>query len=727
MAPRARRGAIAGLMISVATLLSAGTPPASAHVRVPAADRCVMPPHSLSARGLRLRGGRERQQARWDEENEKRALDYLARLKEGAGSAVAPGMPDGDAAGIGVPLQVDEDEAESKRRTMVYPRSTLWQTTRRTALCIQLDDALWKIVNAVRVQHDETFDEWYFPAIKLANVFFTPDKLWEASDMVQQCVRDVSPFNVSLSKLRAVQHASKASLWLEPDEQSCAHILHLRALVQGRFPTLFNRVAKEGRWGATVEKNNDGSQPHVCLATCPDLAAAERLRETLLAQGGWSNLSFTATDVSVCKRSAGDAAVFDPYRVCPLGGGDPIDLGLEENMFVEAEKNLEDEGGFAKETSADGGLVGTVDAFAAGAAQQWNATSRRFEVVRGLQLRQELEARQREARSRIRAAKLARSDTMARDFLHLPSRFAEELRAAIPAELVERVRKMAKKFDGELLTAFVKGYQRRYKEKLGEVALRLGVPSAKQLLRHLKDVLSLSKRGQDVRVHFRTPDSVRERQARRAKARRALTAMRGRDVVEKDGLKFMQTKLARAEAKVIRKFRQSLTAREQDLMDSKLPAMRARERRPSPPPDTDDPELRKLYAELGGGGSQGAGGTKGVTRGKQNVEKRRKRASQDAGEESRDDERDGMATSAGGSRLGSRLAGTRDGGDPLKPTLGGPTGGGPAPSRAEALPPCSACHGDGCELCMSVASIDQEDDVTEQGSDEVKDMDYISR
>ena len=72
----------------------------------------------------------------------------------------------------------------------------------------------------------------------------------------------------------------------------------------------------------------------------------------------------------------------------------------------------------------------------------------------------------------------------------------------------------------------------------------------------------------------------------------------------------------------------------------------------------------------------------------------------------------------------------------MKPTLGGPTGGGPAPSRAEALPPCSACHGDGCELCMSVASIDQEYDVTEQGSDEVttaaedeekEDMDYISR
>ena len=48
-----------------------------------------------------------------------------------------------------------------------------------------------------------------------------------------------------------------------------------------------------------------------------------------------------------------------------------------------------------------------------------------------------------------RARKLEKSDAMAREFLQLPPRHVEEMRAKIPEVVVERVRKMTLKFDGE--------------------------------------------------------------------------------------------------------------------------------------------------------------------------------------------------------------------------------------------------------------------------------------
>jgi hypothetical protein len=59
--------------------------------------------------------------------------------------------------------------------------------------------------------------------------------------MVQQCVRAMAPFNITLSRLRVVQHANDACLWLEPDEESSKSILHVRNELFKRFPTLSER------------------------------------------------------------------------------------------------------------------------------------------------------------------------------------------------------------------------------------------------------------------------------------------------------------------------------------------------------------------------------------------------------------------------------------------------------------------------------------------------------
>jgi len=72
----------------------------------------------------------------------------------------------------------------------IYPRSILWKTTKRTALCIQISDAHWSKVNEVRLHHDKAFDQWCFPCIRLTREFFTADKLWEASGLLA-CPRPI--------------------------------------------------------------------------------------------------------------------------------------------------------------------------------------------------------------------------------------------------------------------------------------------------------------------------------------------------------------------------------------------------------------------------------------------------------------------------------------------------------------------------------------------------------
>jgi len=70
---------------------------------------------------LRLRGGRAKEHARFDARNEELALEYLARQKGQSAllDQAEPDDEDGDAPAIGVPEQVRDEEAESKRRSMV--------------------------------------------------------------------------------------------------------------------------------------------------------------------------------------------------------------------------------------------------------------------------------------------------------------------------------------------------------------------------------------------------------------------------------------------------------------------------------------------------------------------------------------------------------------------------------------------------------------------------------
>jgi hypothetical protein len=409
-------------------------PPALSHADGCSSFALARTHHCSSiARVLQLRGGRVQERVtRFDAKNEELALAYLAAVcRKGQSTSLDQNQPDdgdGEAPAVGVAEQVKDEEAESKRRSMVYTRSVHWKTTKRTALGIQLADEHWKKVNAVRVQHDKTFDHWFTPTIKLTLEFFTAERLWEAAEMVQQCVSQMAPFAITLTKLRVVQHSMDACLWLEPSAVSRQLILELRAALIARFPTLDGKE----------QLGEDGLQPHVRLGSFKDTAAAERFREAMLAEGGWTNMSFQASAVTVYARSGlVSTEPFDPYRVCVIGGAGRGGQELDASIFNEAERNLED-GDFEGEW---GGVFDTNRPV--GVVQQWIDKSGRFEIVKGEEDLHEVNARKEKLQAQVRANKLEKSDRMARDFLHLPSRHQEEIRAKIPHLVVEQVRQQS--------------------------------------------------------------------------------------------------------------------------------------------------------------------------------------------------------------------------------------------------------------------------------------------
>jgi hypothetical protein len=239
--------------------------------------RGMLPAQACTRGVLQLRGGRVKEEARFQEQNEALALEYMATLQsKGKSVSLDLNDPDGDdeATTFGVPQQVEDEENEAKRKSMMYPRSIHWGLTKRTALVIQLGDEHWKKVNTVRVQHDTAFDQWMMPVIKLTSVFFTKEKLWEAAEMVQQCIRQIPPFNISFTSIRAVQHASQTHLWLEPDHDSRERILHVRSELMKRFPTLRDKV----------QFGEDGKLPHIRLGCFDDLRSAERQVQVLKPQ-----------------------------------------------------------------------------------------------------------------------------------------------------------------------------------------------------------------------------------------------------------------------------------------------------------------------------------------------------------------------------------------------------------------------------------------------------------
>jgi hypothetical protein len=250
-------------------------------------------------------------------------------------------------------------------------------------------------------------------------------------------------------------------------------------------------------------------------------------------------------------------------------------------------------------------LAGDEDA-EAGVMHEWNPTTSRFEKVE-TEGYTELQARHEHRKAQVRARAREREDAGARDFLALPSKAKEQRRARIPEATVEMIRNLVEQFNALPLTRIAKEYHRRSGgEALADVARRLGFLSSSDLLKSMRDVVHLSRRGDDVFVHRVVSAEEQKALQRMSVLKRELRAMKARDERERTQLSQVHGRLAREEGRVLSDFRRKLSASDRDLLDRGIAAQRdaARTRKWGA---SDDPLKREFFERAGAGRASGFG------------------------------------------------------------------------------------------------------------------------
>lgn len=232
--------------------------------------------------------------------------------------------------------------------------------------------------------------------------------------------------------------------------------------------------------------------------------------------------------------------------------------------------------------------------------QEWDEKRGRFvPTVDGQlgELSRKVEERERE-KKKARDDKL---DAEARDFFGKPAKEDEECQKLVPEDVKSQISKLLGEIGTCKLFEFIKAYRKRHSEDLTALAKDVGFVSTSAMFRlALVKEIFLTRTGQDVFVHLKVPDDAKERNSKRARLRKQLTAMKGRDRAERDKLGASYRRIKEAEQKIIGKFRKLVTPQDAMAMDN-LALSRAaeeRERVREAGFEDEDVETRRIYDEF---------------------------------------------------------------------------------------------------------------------------------
>ena len=528
---------------------------------------------------LRLRGGRRKaREEMYDDDNEKVAREFLERmkgedigggdLKEGEGEveveveSAAEGGSRFDAQLAG---DIELEEGEKRRR--VHVRSLHWNLVHKTAMALLLPDEAWRQIQTVRVEHDRDIGKWPMPAILLCHPCFSPGWLWEAADALENRLRNANPFRIRLSSFKMVKHAQTTSIWLVPDEPSLERIEKLYFEILELFPSL---RSKAHRMAA-------GEAPHVEMGQFLEERRAQEMIESLSAS--WEPVEFDVTHVGVMRQQHDVATCcFDTFREVALGqvGED----ALEKGVLSDAEANL-----------ASGSDYEAV-------VQEWNQDKGKFAPVHD-GLLGEMNREHKERRVKEMEARKKKQEAEAREFLKLPAKEDEGCTELVPEQTRNQICQLLESRGTIKLFELVKSFRREYREDLAQLAKDLGFSTTSAMFRISIKETFLTRSGKDVFVHLTIPDEEKERRTRRARLRRELKAMKGRDLQEREKLGSAHRRIKEAEDRIISKFKKHITTEDAVAMDQLAidRAMEERDRTRDGMQDL-DAETQRLYDEL---------------------------------------------------------------------------------------------------------------------------------
>jgi poly(A) polymerase len=169
-------------------------------------------------------------------------------------------------------------------------------------------EELWPPIETLRAKHDRTYERW-MPHVTLLYPFVPEEHFAEAEALITEALRDMAPFQVTLSGFEYFEHRGSVTAWLRPEDQPHGALKALQAALEKALP----QCNEQGR------KSERGFTPHLSVGQLPRSKPAD-IRRTLAAwERDWKPLTFELREVCLISRR-GDVP-FEVRRRVALGGG----------------------------------------------------------------------------------------------------------------------------------------------------------------------------------------------------------------------------------------------------------------------------------------------------------------------------------------------------------------------------------------------------------------------
>ncbi len=188
------------------------------------------------------------------------------------------------------------------------PRVLSVPPVHQAAVVLIPPEALWGPIEALRSKHDRNYERW-MPHVTLLYPFVPEEHFAEAETLITEALRDLAPFQVTLSGFSHFEHRGSVTAWLRPEDRPHGAIKALQAALQAALP----QCDEQGR------KSEHGFTPHLSVGQLSRASPAELRRTLSTWEQDWKPLTFEVREVCLISRR-GDVP-FEVRRRVQLGGG----------------------------------------------------------------------------------------------------------------------------------------------------------------------------------------------------------------------------------------------------------------------------------------------------------------------------------------------------------------------------------------------------------------------
>ncbi|WP_225409143.1 poly(A) polymerase [Stigmatella hybrida] len=205
--------------------------------------------------------------------------------------------------GVRCVLRLDEPRAHPPAAS----RALSAVPVHESAVVLIPPEAQWGPLQALRAQHDRNYQRW-MPHVTLLYPFIPEEHFLEAEALIEEALRSIAPFQVTLTSFDFFEHRASVTAWLQPEDQPHGALKALQAALEAALP----HCDEQGR------KSERGFTPHLSVGQLPRSAPAD-IRQTLSTwEQDWRPLSFEVREVClISRRGNGPFAV---RRRVALGG-----------------------------------------------------------------------------------------------------------------------------------------------------------------------------------------------------------------------------------------------------------------------------------------------------------------------------------------------------------------------------------------------------------------------